>query len=111
MHPEDAPRKSHVEECLADRAGPVVAATDYMQSYAEQIRQFVPSLYSTLGTDGFGRSDRRSDLRKHFEVDRHHITIAALKALADEGDVPYATVTDAIKGFGIDTDKTNPAIA
>jgi pyruvate dehydrogenase E1 component len=111
LHPEDTPKMSHVEECLANRPGPVVAATDYMQSYADQIRQFVPTLYTTLGTDGFGRSDRRSELRSHFEVDRFHITIAALKALADEGDIPYATVSDAIKRFGIDTEKTNPAIA
>jgi pyruvate dehydrogenase E1 component len=111
LHPEEAPRKSHVEECLAYRRGPVVAASDYMKSYAEQIRQFVPSLYVTLGTDGFGRSDRRSDLRSHFEVDRHHIVVAALKALADEGDVPFATVSEAIKRFGIDTEKANPAKA
>jgi len=111
LHPEDTPRKSHVEECLVSRPGPVVAASDYMQSYAEQIRQFVPTLYTTLGTDGFGRSDRRRNLRSHFEVDRYHIALAALKALADEGDIPFATVSEAIKRFGIDTEKTNPAIA
>jgi len=111
LHPEDTPQKSHVEECLANRPGPVVAATDYMQSYANQIRQFIPALYVTLGTDGFGRSDLRSDLRSHFEVDRYHITVAALKALADDGDIPFATVAEAIKQFGIDAEKTNPAIA
>ncbi len=111
LHPEDTPLRSHVEECLANRPGPVVAATDYMQSYANQIRQFIPALYVTLGTDGFGRSDLRSDLRSHFEVDRYHITVAALKALADDGDIPFATVAEAIKQFGIDAEKTNPAIA
>ena len=111
LHPEDSPRKSHVEECLANRPGPVIAATDYMQIYADQIRPFVPALYVTLGTDGFGRSDKRSSLRDHFEVDRYHITVAVLKALADEGDIPFAQVSEAISKFGIDTEKTNPAIA
>lgn len=111
LHPEQAPRTSYVEQCLSDRPGPVVAASDYMQAFADQIRQFVPTLYTTLGTDGFGRSDRRSALRSHFEVDRYHIATAALKALADEGEVPMTVVTEAIKRFGIDTDKTNPARA
>ena len=111
LHPESPPRKCHIEQCLSDRPGPVVAATDYMQSFADQIRQFVPTLYTTLGTDGFGRSDRRSNLRSHFEVDRYHITVAALKALADEGEIPPTKVAEAIKQFGIDVDKPNPAIA
>ena len=111
LHPEEAPRKSFVEECLANRSGPVIAATDYIQNYAEQIRQFVPSLYVTLGTDGFGRSDTRTSLRSHFEVDRHHIVVATLKALADEGDIPFSKVSEAISQFGIDPEKTNPAIA
>ena len=111
LHPEELPRKSHVEECLANRPGPVIAATDYMQNYADQIRQLVPALYVTLGTDGFGRSDVRKNLRSHFEVDRYHITVAALKTLADEGDIPFTKVSEAIKQFGIDTEKTNPAIA
>ena len=111
LHPEELPRKSHVEECLAYRPGPVIAASDYMQHYADQIRQFVPALYVTLGTDGFGRSDGRRNLRSHFEVDRYHITVAALKTLADEGDIPFTKVSEAIKQFGIDTEKTNPAIA
>ncbi len=111
LHPEQSAKKSYVEQCLSNRPGPVIAATDYMQAFPEQIRQFVPTLYTTLGTDGFGRSDRRSKLRSHFEVDRYHIAAAALKALADEGEVPMSEVSKAIKTFGIDTEKTNPARA
>jgi pyruvate dehydrogenase E1 component len=89
--------------------GPVVASTDYMRSYADQIRAFVPRRYTVLGTDGFGRSDYRRSLRRFFEVDRHYVTVAALRALADDGAVPAQTVADAIGKYGIDPDKPNPA--
>jgi pyruvate dehydrogenase E1 component len=108
LHPEQPARVSHVEACLKDREGPVIAASDYMKSFAEQIRPFVPAKYTVLGTDGFGRSDSRESLRSHFEVDRYHVAIAALKALADEGIIPVKQVTQAIEQYGIDADKPNP---
>ncbi len=113
LHPTDAPRASFVEQQLGKSEGPVVASTDYMKAYAEQIRPFVPKgrTYRVLGTDGYGRSDFRSELRKHFEIDRHYIVIAALKALADDGKVKPAQVAEAIKKYGIDADKTNPLYA
>ena len=108
MHPTAKPRLSHVETCLNDTAGPVVAATDYMRAYAEQIRAFVPRRYVVLGTDGFGRSDTREKLRKFFEVDRYYVTVAALKALADEGALPPSKVADAMKKYGLDPSKPAP---
>jgi pyruvate dehydrogenase E1 component len=91
----------------------VVASTDYMKNYADQIRAFIPKgrVYRVLGTDGFGRSDFRSKLREHFEVNRHYIAVAALKSLADEGTVPLAKVAEAIARYGIDTNKINPLYA
>jgi pyruvate dehydrogenase E1 component len=86
----------------------VVAATDYIRSYADQIRPFVPGSYRVLGTDGYGRSDRRSQLRKFFEVNRYYVVLAALKALADEGVLKPAEVSAAIKKYQIDPDKPNP---
>jgi pyruvate dehydrogenase E1 component len=102
-----------VTQQLNRTAGPVVASTDYMKNYAEQIRAFIPKgrAYKVLGTDGFGRSDFRSRLREHFEINRHYIVVAALKALADEGTVPMAKVAEAIRKYGIDTDKVNPLYA
>ncbi len=111
LHPESAPRLSYVESCLASRDGPVVAATDYMRSYADQIRAFVPRRYVVLGTDGFGRSDTRERLRRFFEVDRDSITIAALKALADEGAVPRGVIPEAMGKYGIDPEKPDPAVS
>lgn len=108
LHPEVEPRKSHVEQCLADTDGPVIAASDYMKAFAEQIRPYVPRAYHVLGTDGFGRSDSREALRRHFEVDRYYVAVTALKALADEGAVPLSDVTKAIQKYGIDADKPNP---
>ena len=110
LHPTDKPRLSFVTQQLDKHAGPVVASTDYMKNYAEQIRAFIPKgrAYKVLGTDGFGRSDFRAKLREHFEVNRHYIVIAALKALADEGTVPAAKVAEAIKKYGIDTERINP---
>jgi pyruvate dehydrogenase E1 component len=107
-HPEAEPRVSFVASCLADVQGPVVAATDYMKTVADQIRQWVPGKYGVLGTDGFGRSDSREALRAHFEVDRKSIVVAALKALADDGAIELHTVAEAIAKLGIDPEKPNP---
>ena len=110
LHPESPPRPSYVETCLMDHAGPVIAATDYMKLYADQVRAYLPGRhYSVLGTDGFGRSDTREQLRKFFEVDRHYVAVAALKALADQELLPQSKVTAAIRKFGIDPEKPNPA--
>jgi pyruvate dehydrogenase E1 component len=113
LHPADRPRVSFVAQQLEKHSGPVVASTDYMKAYAEQIRPFIPKgrTYKVLGTDGFGRSDFRSKLREHFEVNRHYIVLAALKALSEEGAVPVAKVSEAIKKYGIKTDKINPLYA
>ena len=108
LHPEETPKQSYVEQCLQDTVGPVIAASDYMKMYAEQIRPFVPRRYTVLGTDGYGRSDSRETLRRHFEVDRYYVTIAALKALADEGIIPMSKVSEAIKKYAIDPEKPNP---
>jgi pyruvate dehydrogenase E1 component len=102
-----------VAQQLEKHAGPVVASTDYMKNYAEQIRPFIPKgrSYKVLGTDGFGRSDFRSKLREHFEINRHYIVIAALRALADEGSIPMAKVAEAIQKYGIKAGKVNPLYA
>jgi pyruvate dehydrogenase E1 component len=110
LHPADKPRKSYVESRLEGRDGPVIASTDYMKSFADQIRPFMPKgrTFRVLGTDGFGRSDTREKLRYFFEVNRYWVTVAALKALADDGVVKPATVAEAIKKYGIDPAKPNP---
>ena len=102
------PKLSFVEECLVDTQGPVIAATDYIQNYAEQIRAFVPRSYHVLGTDGFGRSDTRAKLRWFFEVNREYIVTTALKALADDGHLKPKDITQAFKKYGIDSNKPNP---
>jgi pyruvate dehydrogenase E1 component len=113
LHPTETPRVAFVTQQLATLPGPVVASTDYMKNYAEQIRGFMPKgrTYKVLGTDGFGRSDFRSKLREHFEVNRHYIVVAALKSLAEDGVVPVARVAEAIKKYGIAADKINPLYA
>ena len=98
-----------VEQCLDGRKGPVVAATDYIRMFADQIRPFVQQRYRVLGTDGFGRSDYRRHLRHFFEVDRRWVTLAALESLALDGAVPAAKVGEAIKKYAIDPGKPNPA--
>jgi len=108
LHPAEKPRQSHVERCLADTKGPVIATTDYMRTFADQIREFVPRRYKVLGTDGFGRSDSRDNLRRFFEVDRHYVAVAALKALAEDGEIAPAKVAEAIKKYGIDTARPAP---
>jgi pyruvate dehydrogenase E1 component len=110
LHPKDERRQSYVEAQLADRPdGPVVAATDYIRAFAEQIRPYLKRPYRVLGTDGFGRSDYRRKLREFFEVDRHFVTVAALNELAAEGTVRASTAAEAITKYGINPDKPNPA--
>lgn len=113
LHPTEKARVPFVAQQLDKYAGPVIASTDYMKNYADQIRAFIPKgrSYKVLGTDGFGRSDFRSKLREHFEVNRHYIVVAALKALADEGTLPAEKVAEAIKKYGINADKINPLYA
>ena len=108
LHPEEAPRTSWVESLLGDSDVPVVAATDYMKAFADQIRQWVPAPYRVLGTDGFGRSDTREMLRGFFEVDRRFVAVAALKALADAQVLSAKEVADAIRSLGIDPEKPDP---
>ncbi len=108
LHPLETPRLSHVEKCLGDTRGPVIASTDYIRLYAEQIRPYINRRYVTLGTDGFGRSDTREALRNFFEVDRHWVTVAALKALADDGAIAREKVAEAIAKYGLDVNKPNP---
>jgi pyruvate dehydrogenase E1 component len=108
LHPTEKPRQSHVEQCLAGTKGPVIASTDYVRAFADQIREFVPRRYKALGTDGFGRSDSRENLRRFFEVDRHYVAVAALKALAEDGEIPAAKVAEAIARYGIDAEKPAP---
>ena len=108
LHPTEPQKQSFVEQCLSDSEGPVIAATDYMRAYPDQIRPYVQRRFVTLGTDGFGRSDSREALRSFFEVDRHHVVLAALKALADDGIVPASKAAEAIQKYGIAADRPNP---
>ncbi len=108
LHPDQPQRQPYVRHCLATHHGPFVAATDYMRTVPDQIRQWVPGRFHVLGTDGYGRSDSRAALRGFFEVDHRYIVVAALKALADEGKLDVATVKAAIQRFGIDPEKPNP---
>ena len=109
LHPRETARLSHIENCLQDRRGPVVASTDYMKLYADQVRQWVPQeQYKVLGTDGFGRSDSRKKLRHFFEVDRHWVVLAALEGLVAQGQMDAQVMLDAMEKFGIDANKPNP---
>jgi len=108
LHPTETPRKSYLEEKLADKPGPYIAATDYMKIVADQVQRWMPGRYISLGTDGYGRSDARRELREHFEVDRRFIAITALKALADDGVLDFKTVSQAIEKYGIDPDRDDP---
>jgi pyruvate dehydrogenase E1 component len=113
LHPDAAPRASFVAQQLERHAGPVVASTDYVRLFAEQIRPYLPKgrSYRVLGTDGFGRSDTRTKLRRHFEVDRHFVVLAALRSLADEGALPVAKVAEAIAKYAIDAERIDPLLA
>jgi pyruvate dehydrogenase E1 component len=111
LHPTEKPRKPYVESRLESYEGPVIASTDYMKSFADQIRAYLPKGrdYRVLGTDGFGRSDTREKLRHFFEVNRYWVTISALKALADGGALKASVIAEAIKKYGIDPAKPNPS--
>lgn len=108
LSPEKKPALSYLEKCLQKVSGPIIAATDYVRLYADQIRPFLSQSYHTLGTDGFGRSDTRAELRHFFEVDRYYIAVAALYALAEEGTIPQKQVTAAMKKYKIDPKKPDP---
>mgnify|MGYP006277993643 FL=1 len=108
LHPSEQPQIPFVEQCLAGTRGPVIAASDYMRLFAEQIRPYVKQPYTVLGTDGFGRSDTRANLRSFFEVDRYHVTVAALYSLAQAGEFDKAKVAEAIAKYNINPEATNP---
>lgn len=108
LKPKGKPQVPWVTQCLSNSSAPVIAATDYVKAYADQIRAWVPGPYRVLGTDGFGRSDTRAALRRHFEVDRHYIVVAALRSLVEAGEIDASVVTDAITRYGIDTSRPNP---
>ncbi|WP_460831784.1 pyruvate dehydrogenase (acetyl-transferring), homodimeric type [Lysobacter humi (ex Lee et al. 2017)] len=108
LHPEDTQRVPYITSLLQGRPGPAIAATDYVRAFANQVREYVPMRYTVLGTDGFGRSDTRANLRRHFEVDRFHIAHAAIAALAAEGKMTGKDVARAIKQYRLDVDKPNP---
>ena len=108
MNPDKPQKESHIMKHLKKAEGPIIASTDYMKSFAEQIAVFLPHTFVALGTDGFGRSDSRENLRQFFEVDRHYVVVATLKALSDQGKIKSSIVTDAIKKFKLDPNKPNP---
>jgi pyruvate dehydrogenase E1 component len=115
LHPTEKARIPFVAQSLGGHVGPVIASTDYIRTFADHIRPYIPATssgqarrYVTLGTDGFGRSDYRAKLRSFFEVDRHYVALSALKALADDGEVPVSLVTAAIAKYNIDPNKPNP---
>lgn len=108
LHPEAEPKIAYVTECLKDRDGPVIAATDYMRLYADQLREYIPARYKVLGTDGFGRSDTRTKLREFFEVNRYYVTVAALKALQEDGKLEASVVAKAMQKFNLNPEKPAP---
>ena len=108
LHPNETPRTSYIEQCLGERPGPYIAATDYMKIVPDQIQRWVPGTFVSLGTDGYGRSDGREALRQHFEVDKRYIAVTSLKALADDGALDQKTVAQAIEKYGIDPDRPDP---
>jgi pyruvate dehydrogenase E1 component len=108
LHPQETARSAYVSECLGAERGPVVASTDYIRAFADQIRQWVPGRYHVLGTDGFGRSDSRRGLRRFFEVDRHYVAVAALRELAELGQMEPARVQEAIERYEIDPEAPMP---
>ncbi len=108
LNPEKKQKQSYVAECLNGAEGPVISSTDYMKSFADQIRNFIPQRFVSLGTDGYGRSDSREALRSFFEVDRYYVVLAALKALADDGKLPASKAAEAIKKYNINISRPNP---
>jgi pyruvate dehydrogenase E1 component len=109
LNPLEEPKVPYVTQLINERGDdPVIASTDYVRAFADQVRAYVPGKYKVLGTDGYGRSDFRKKLRDFFEVDRRYIAVAALKALADENKSDSKTVAEAIKKYDIDPNKANP---
>jgi len=108
LHPQETQRKAYITEVLGDDDSPVISSTDYMKSYSDQVREYVPATFVALGTDGFGRSDTREKLREFFEVDRRYVTVAALHALAQDGKIESTVVANAIQQYAIDPDKPDP---
>ena len=111
LNPTKKARVPYITQQLKDCKGPVVSSSDYIRTVSNQVRQYVPATYTVLGTDGFGRSDTRKNLRRHFEVNSHYVVVATLKTLADEGTIPASKVSAAIKKYAIDTKKPNPITA
>ena len=111
LHPNEKQKMSYVEKCLKDKKGPVIAASDYMKIYADQIRPYVKAKYVVLGTDGFGRSDTRKQLRHHFEVNSHYIAIAAIYSLVEKGELDKSVLNSAMQKYGIDPDKADPVVS
>ena len=111
LNPEAKAKVPYIGQVISPEQGPAIAATDYVKSYADQIRAFIKTPYRCLGTDGFGRSDSRANLRTHFEVNAGYIVVASLFELAERGDIKASVVSDAIKRFSIDTNKLNPLYA
>ncbi|MHB0776741.1 pyruvate dehydrogenase (acetyl-transferring), homodimeric type [Halomonas sp. WWR20] len=108
INPEAEPSKPWITQCLEGRQGPAIASTDYMKLFSDQVRAWVPTDYHVLGTDGYGRSDTREKLRYFFEVDRYFVVVAALKALADRGEIDRKLIKQAMETYGIDPNKPNP---
>ncbi len=111
LNPGKKARVPYITQQLENCEGPVIASSDYIRTVSNQVRQYIPASYTVLGTDGFGRSDTRKNLRRHFEVNSHYVTLAALKTLADEGSIAVSKVSEAIKKYGIKTRKPNPLTA
>ena len=111
LHPREPARVPYVTECLGDADGPIVAVTDFMKSVPDQIARFVPQPFLPLGTDGYGFSDTRAALRRHFEVDAPHIVVAVLEGLARTGDVKAEAVAEAIRRYDLDPDRADPRTA
>ena len=111
LNPEAKPQTSYIGSVITKDAGPAIAATDYVKGYSDQVRAFIDTDYRCLGTDGFGRSDSRANLRSHFEVNAEYVVVAALYELAKRGEVDKKLVTEAIQRFDINADKLNPLYA
>ena len=110
LNPDDEQR-SFIQEQITDTESPIIASTDYMKSFSDQIANFIPNSFTSLGTDGFGRSDSREALRSFFEVDRYYVVLAALKALKDQGKIDKKIMSEAIKKYNINPSKVNPALS
>jgi pyruvate dehydrogenase E1 component len=108
LHPTKAPQVPYVTECLTDAEGPIVAVTDFLKAVPDQVARFVPRPFVSLGTDGYGLSDTRVALRRHFEVDAPHLVVAVLEALARQGDVKTEQVAEAIRRYDLDPDRPDP---